>query len=117
MPDTSDIALDQLRARLDRIDLLGDMLHAQHRCAAGGPFHILLDDGNIRDSDLLFCYQALQEPEWEHVRAIGTALFHELAMLSAAQRLCWHEAEQPEAILKVAGKGVVGTGEGYRVDE
>lgn len=53
--------------RFERLNALVKVLYEQPNCLCGGPLHILIDDGNVRDCDLVFCYQNLH-----HAQMYGT---------------------------------------------
>lgn len=55
-------------------------------CECGGLLHILLDDNNITDNDILFCLKnCLEHPEREESR-IGQLICEEYLKLSMEQR-------------------------------
>lgn len=42
-----------------------DLLYSLPGCAAGGPLHIVIDDGNVDDHHLDFCAEQMAADEWE----------------------------------------------------
>jgi hypothetical protein len=92
-----------------RIGLLWEfryMFYAQWDCVCGGPLHILLDDGNVKDSDIQFCREELQLPRWDHIRELGTVILDMLGKLSPAQRLYWYEHREMQEIWDAANKDI-----------
>ncbi len=112
MPTAPD---DPLRARCDRLYEIQQLIYAEAGCEAGGPLHILLDDGNVRDVDLVACYQYLQAPDAEHVRGLGIALLHELTFLNEAQRYYWWSHAELHDIRRAERGRLVRTPNGYEV--
>lgn len=54
--------------------------------AVGGPLHIVTDDWNIRDDDLLFCAEAIKAEEHEPTRLAALDAYWALAPLTEFQR-------------------------------
>lgn len=90
-PTESDIeACQDILAHLSDMQ---DKLYTDEPC--GGPLHIVTDDGNVRDSDLLFCYRNLCDDNYKCSRvtkAICLEILHWLSGLNEAQRLIWWHA-------------------------
>lgn len=80
-----------------------DKLYTDEPC--GGPLHIVTDDGNVRDSDLLLCYRNLCDDNYKCSRvtkAICLEILHWLSDLNEAQRLIWwHQKELSDPVAKV----------------
>lgn len=83
-----------LQTRLDNLNSLRDIFYEMPGCSCGGALHILLDDGNIRDTDIVFCYKELHKEKYSSQRAVGLAILHELIMLSEAHRKQWWGYEE-----------------------
>ena len=61
-------------------------LYGIEGCGCGGLLHILLDDNNIKDNDILFCLkECLSHPEKEEAR-IGQLICEEYLKLNIEQR-------------------------------
>jgi hypothetical protein len=90
-PSVDPKALAELKARLKRLDTYVALLYEEENCSVGGPLHIVLDDGNMKDSDLVFCFREAQGNEWSASRATAGIIIRELMMLSPAQRRLWWE--------------------------
>lgn len=55
-------------------------------CAAGGQLHILLDDANIRDSDIIYCLRECLNHPNEPESNLGILICHEFIKMSMEQR-------------------------------
>jgi hypothetical protein len=81
-----------LKDLFDDLDELNDCLH--ERECVGGPLHIITDDGNITDSDLLYCLRNLQHvnstEESTVVRLVSLEMIRILLLLTEPQRLMWY---------------------------
>lgn len=63
-----------------------DCLYQLEGCGAGGMLHIVTDDDNIEDEDILFCLkECLNHPEKEEAK-IGKLICEEMLKLSRIQR-------------------------------
>lgn len=104
-----------------RLQLLTDLQVAFYGIpgnGAGGGLHIVLDDGNMEDHHLVFCYRELHREAHEQSRALGLVILHELMMLSSAQRLAWYEEWDYRSISLLRGvevKYIDGDDGGYKV--
>ena len=81
---------EQTKLRLDNLRELVRELYGQEPC--GGPLHIITDDGNVRDGDIVFCYRYLHEEGDDvsfYIQSLSKAILHELALMSRAQRVIW----------------------------
>jgi len=110
---------EQLRRRLDRLDVLRETLYSEPSCGCGGPLHIILDDHNTRDSDLVFCYRYLYDhakEETYQVRPLCLLILHELAMLNEAQRYVWCRHYDQSEVEAAENKILISTEDGYKVD-
>ena len=77
---------------LNELDVLVDELY--EREPLGGPLHIVTDDGNVKDSDLIYCYRRLYECDnLVFTKSICLAILHELMLLDEAQRTIWWLAQ------------------------
>jgi hypothetical protein len=76
------------RTRLDLLHYFMDRLYGLPGCSAGGPLHIVTDDGNAHDSDLEFCREAANDNEkWsETVRDVAVKILDTLTPFTEAQR-------------------------------
>lgn len=93
----------------DRLTLLHDLsylFYSQHNCSCGGALHILLDDFNIRDSDIAFCQKEIEKEKWVYIKELGIAILDMMKTLSPAQRLYWTQHRSSKDILSVAGKDI-----------
>lgn len=106
---------DKLEIRLQLLNEMVSIFYALPGCSAGGALHVVLDDGNVRDSDIIFCHNELFLPQNESQRYLGLAIIQELMMLSPAQRWLWHNCESIETIRKAKNKKLISTPEGYSV--
>lgn len=110
------VDLETLSKRLDRLWDLQRMFYGLPNCSTGGPLHILLDDGNIRDSDLVFCYCNVHKDGVDPlVRTMGLLILHDLAFLSEAQRYLWWEHNTVENIARAEHGRIEITPTGYEV--
>lgn len=74
------------------LSVLDELIAALHEVeACGGPLHIITDDGNLRDRDLVYCYRnvSLGEAVRTHTKVLCLAILHELALLTEPQRVVW----------------------------
>lgn len=89
--------VDLLEALVWRLGELDDALRL--RKGEGGPLHIIVKDGNVRDADLIFCYvQCHEETDDPVSKALGLAMLHELMFLTEAQRFMWYDGAPVEGI-------------------
>ena len=70
----------------DTIHELTNLLYGLPDCGAGGPLHVLTDDGNVDDRDLEYVLVALSQVESPSIRHVGHSIVHLYATLSPAQR-------------------------------
>lgn len=64
-------------------------LYRLEGCLCGGPLHIILDDGNYRDSDIIFCMkECLRNPENEG-SDLGLLICRELSNMAYIKRLAF----------------------------
>lgn len=61
-------------------------LYELEGCGAGGPLHILVDDNNIEDRDILFCFKYCIEHPKDEGSAIGKLICREYKKLTIQQR-------------------------------
>jgi hypothetical protein len=81
-----------LRQVLDDLDDLNRCLHEQPDGRVGGPLHIITDDGNIRDSDVAYCWRSLNTGDPEKnaiVRVLCREILQLLLQLTESQRMVW----------------------------
>ena len=90
--------------RLQLLHTLVAELYAWPGCLVGGPFHVLLDDGNFEDANLDASAQNLAQPQWKGIKELGTAILEMLRTLSPAQRCYWWDYRSTDEVLSVAGK-------------
>lgn len=109
-------SLKQLENKLNLLHSLSNLLYGEENCACGGPLHIILDDGNIRDSDIEFCAEYINKSEWSSIKDLCSCILNMLLSLSPAQRLYWWEHRTVEEVASVAGKNVKLTENGYAVE-
>lgn len=107
--------MNKLEVRIYLLNDMREVFYTLPKCGAGGALHIMLDDGNLRDSDLIFCLKHLSKEENEIQRNLGTAIIHELMMLSPAQRRLWWEYMDIKEIEAAKNKKLVFSDEGYEV--
>ena len=55
-------------------------------CGCGGPLHILLDDDNFTDDDILFCLDQCCDAEDPEVKNLGLAICHRYLLMSDYER-------------------------------
>lgn len=87
----------ELRRSLQSLADLVETLY-QHEFA-GGPLHIITDDGNVSDYHILFCYRHLHMPHPNScdeiveysvfLKSICGAILHELMLMTHPQRIVW----------------------------
>ena len=65
---------------------LVDLLYSIDGCEAGGPLHILLDDGNISDADIAFCIKECIARPVDSVAHIGILICYEYLKMTPAER-------------------------------
>lgn len=79
-----------MNERVARLNLLRAALYDQPLGGTGGPLHILLEDGNVRDSDVVHCYVTCHdESTTAAMKVLGLAILHELMFMSEAERRAW----------------------------
>jgi hypothetical protein len=71
------------------LDALSNVLHDQVGGSTGGPLHVVIDDGNIRDSDVVSCLAAVECEGDMVVRVLCREIFSLLCLLTEPQRLVW----------------------------
>lgn len=79
------------RSHLDTIREYIGCLYKLKGCSSGGMLHILLDDDNLDDDDILFCLrECVTHPEEEEAQ-LGKLICEEYLRLSMPQRrlLTW----------------------------
>jgi len=86
----------------------------------GGPLHIILDDFNIRDQDLVFCFEELTKSDSITEKVLGNAILFLLSSFSPAQRWLFFDYELIEYsfiedFIDVENKNVEYTPQGYEV--
>jgi hypothetical protein len=81
--------LQKIKVTMDELDELWRCLHDQSEGAAGGPLHVVTDDGNLRDSDIVGCYKDTEEESDVVVKTICKEILHRLLLLTEPQRLVW----------------------------
>jgi len=74
---------------LRRLDYLEGVLYEKE--PSGGPLHIVSDDGNVRDSDLIFCFRWLHENPTGSVwiDSVCLEILNILALMTEPQRIVW----------------------------
>ena len=78
----------EVAAALRSLSDLEDVLYEREPC--GGPLHIITDDGNVRDSDLVFCFRWLhEEPTHTITAVVALEILKLLALMTEPQRLVW----------------------------
>lgn len=55
-------------------------------CSSGGPLHILLDDDNFTDDDILFCIGECNKVDDSAVKTLGLAICHAYLLMSDYER-------------------------------
>jgi hypothetical protein len=82
------------------LDELNRCLHEQPDGAVGGPLHIITDDGNVKDDDILFCFRNLEDNTSYSVvvRLVAREMLRLLSLLTAPQRFMWYWAREIEEI-------------------
>ena len=73
---------------MDELDALNRCLHEQAEGAVGGPLHVVTDDGNLRDSDVCYCWGD-SERESDVVVRVLCLRSPRLVALTEPQRLVW----------------------------
>lgn len=58
-------------------------------CGCGGPLHILLDDDNITDEDILFCIGECERETNKTVKVLGLAICHSYLLMSNYERMAF----------------------------
>jgi len=88
---------------LEKLSDLEAALYEFEPC--GGPLHIITDDGNVRDSDLVFCFRWLHENPSASavVEAVSFKILKLLSLMTEPQRVVWWtEAADPRRWTAVA---------------
>lgn len=76
--------------RIARLNLLRDALYELPLGGTGGPLHILVEDGNVCDSDLVHCYVTCHdESTTVAMKVLGLAILHELMFMKETERRAW----------------------------
>ena len=101
---------DLVLAFLEDLDKLHETLYIDHAC--GGPLHIVLDDGNLDDGSLLFCYRFLKmNPQRSDAltKIICNQILDYLMVMTEPQRLVWlsHAQNLKDLIIKVENGKVI----------
>jgi hypothetical protein len=83
---------EEVQKSFDTVNSMVDNLYIEH--SAGGPLHIVTDDGNVEDHHLVFCYRYLHEEEQvkdyeAFTLLLCKSILHELMLLTEAQRVVW----------------------------
>lgn len=83
------------RAILDGLNRAIRHLYGLEGCAAGGPLHITIEDGNVRDCDLGFCWLVaigVENGPWGNpeVRWASERVLMYLWQLTEDQREAWY---------------------------
>lgn len=58
-------------------------------CGCGGPLHILLDDDNITDEDIIFCIGECEKETNKAVKVLGLAICHSYLLMSNYERMAF----------------------------
>jgi hypothetical protein len=78
------------------LDALNRCLHEHEGGRVGSPIHIIVDDGHLQDSDVLYCTRYLDVgTTWSSVvRVVTVEMLRLLSLLTPPQRLMWYIARQ-----------------------
>jgi hypothetical protein len=79
---------EKIKKTFAELDL---MVHALHEVEpVGDPLHIIVDDGNVRDCDLVYCCRDLgPDPRATLVDTLCSSILHLLTLLTEPQRMIW----------------------------
>jgi hypothetical protein len=78
-----------LEKRCNMLWNMNELFYSQENCICGGPLHVVLDDCNMDDNSLDFCFEQIKQEKWEYVRNLGFAILAELKTMNEAQRMLW----------------------------
>ena len=89
---------------IEELNDLIALLYELDGCSSGGPLHIITEDGNIGDTDIVFCYRELRERGTRKkfsaaIAVIGSEILSRLIMLTEPQRLIWWHVGQANETL------------------
>ncbi len=87
-----------LKTVMDDLDSLNRCLHEQPEGSVGGPLHIVVDDGNLRDSDLDYCQGDSEGESDVVVRVLCLEIIKHLRQLTHPQRLVWWLRERIQGV-------------------
>lgn len=82
----------QLENLVESLDKLVITFYDFEECVCGGPLHIVLDDGNMRDDDMKFSREWVAKNEHgypKHVLTFALGILDILESWSPAQRYLW----------------------------
>lgn len=89
-----------IRLAFRDLDELNHCLHEQPDGSVGGPLHIVTDDGNLQDCDVLSCARDLEGRSGSSVvvSVVAREMVRLLLLLTPPQRLMWYLGRQLEEI-------------------
>lgn len=105
----------ELEIRNYLLDDLIDLFYNLPGNGAGGKLHILLDDFNVRDSDLEFCLDELKSSDSINKIVLGRCIIFLFSSFSPAQRKLYFENETVQDLIDVENKDVTLTNSGFKV--
>jgi len=78
----------EITKTFEELNKLNRVLHEEE--SVSGPLHIITDDGNLRDSDIIYCYQNLDpDPRSTLVGTLCASILHLLSRITEPQRVIW----------------------------
>jgi hypothetical protein len=111
----------ELEKAFREIELMNTALH-EVECV-GGSLHIITDDGNVKDSDILYCYGDVHS-DFSFVGVLSRGILHWLSLMTESQRIVWwlaslisDEGEDPISIAQRVVEGSVCRGRNGSYDD
>lgn len=90
----------EIQKTFETLDRLKTHLYEYPGCSVGGPLHVILDDGNMGDSAILFCWCEAHKGSDRYLKMLCKAILELFFELTYPQRVVWYLKE------RVARKGV-----------
>jgi len=81
-------SIPEIAKTFEELSKMVSALHVEE--SVGGPLHIITDDGNLKDSHIVYCYRNLEpEPRNTLVGTLCASILHLLTQLTEPQRTLW----------------------------
>ena len=82
-----DITCRYFKPEWTALKKLCETLYEFPDCGAGGPLHILLDDDNLRDDDIMFCLEQCLKTIEKPGSVLGVHICHEYLKMPMRERM------------------------------